>query len=72
MDAAAVTEKARYVETRMMIGGQIVAVGGWFSPWIDEGKAIQAIRARYDQKPVDTRRVRQVRNEEFENETSTN
>jgi len=68
MEAVVVEQRPRYVETRMMIGGQIVAVGGWFSPWIDESKAIESIRSRYDQKPMDIRRMPMTRNDEFEDE----
>lgn len=67
MEAVAVEPQPRYVETRMMIGGQIVAVGGWFSLWIDEGKAINIIRARYNQQTVDIRKVPQHQDEQLEN-----
>jgi len=67
METAAVEQQPRYVETRMMIGGQIVAVGDWFSPWIDEGTAINIIRARYSQQTVDIRKVPQHQDEQLEN-----
>lgn len=50
-------EGPKYVETRMMINGCIVPVGDWFGSLIEESKAINILRARYNQQLIDIRRV---------------
>ncbi len=64
MEAANNNEaKPRYVETRIMVEGQIVPVGDWFRSRIDDSAAIRILRTRYCPRQVDIRRMYQVNNE---------
>jgi len=53
-------EIGRTVETRIMMGGQIVKVTGWFPDSIREDEAVRALRARHG-RPIDLSRGQNVR-----------
>ena len=64
MEAAHSNEaKPRYVETRIMVEGQIIPVGGWFGSWVDDSTAIRILRTRYCPQQVDIRRMNQIGDE---------